>query len=576
MSASLPLDVARHTQAVLEALVSRDGAVDMLPYALDPLPHEYRRDVIRDESAGAARTARKAQGSFFTPADVAEHIVDLALSRVDVEKRGLRLLDPASGTGVFLRSAFAGLLRRGLAPSDALKSLHAIDIDESCVDMAAFVLLVDYLRVADVPRCEPALRTWSMVRNQMVAADTLLALRGAGSGGTLFESSDEPSIPWLDRPFDVIVGNPPYARLGLRAHLPELRTRYRVFEPATSSSDLYPAFVELLCSSLEPGGAGSLVVPMSVAYSTTQQLQCLRELATACGGSWAFEFFDRTPDALFGDDVKQRTAIVTRHATTTTSLTTSPVLRWTSRNRAGLFDRVPRVPLGPFDFGAGVPKLGSIDQAAAYMTLRARNVGLAGDLVSCRRVNAPLGDSGPATVYVGGTAYNWLNIYRTADSVAQGVDKPTSSPILALESPSAAYSDALYALLSSRLAYWLWRVESDAFHVPSTWVRNLPLSLDTLGADAAGRLATLGRSLWKAVVEHPVASLNGGRTTLSYCPHSQPDLLDSIDGEILSALEMPTVFGSELANFVRELTTAGRDTTTEHGLRRALASWREG
>ena len=50
---------------------------------------------------------------------------------------------------------------------------------------------------------------------------------------------------------------------------------------------------------------------------------------------------------------------------------------------------------------------------------------------------------------------------------------------------------------------------------------------------------------------------------------------DCIDAEILRRLDLPAAFGLELANFVRELTIAGRDTTTEHGLRRALASWRE-
>lgn len=575
VTSALPLDAARHAHAVLEALACRDGALEMLPYALDPIPHEYRRDILQNTSAGAARAARKERGSFFTPTDVVDHIVDVALNHVDVHKPGLRLLDPAGGTGVFLRSAFAALLRRGLQPIDALRALHAIDVDECCVDMAAFVLLVDYRRASGVRHTGSAMEIWSEIRRQLLAADTLLVLRGTGREATLFEDPTAPSAHWVARPFDVIVGNPPYARLGERTDLSELRSRYQVFERATPASDLYPAFVELLCSSIKPGGAGSLVVPMSLGYSTTQQVRCVRELATRTGGAWGFEFFDRTPDALFGDDVKQRTAIVTRHATSSYSVVTSPVMRWTSRNRSGLFDRVPRVTVGCLDIGPGVPKLGSPDQAVTYMRLREQSRTLGSELLSCQRVTAPLDDRGPATVYVAGTAYNWLNIYRTADSVARGVEKPTSSPLLALETPSAFTADGLYALLSSRLVYWLWRVESDAFHVPSSWVAALPLSLDAFPGIAATRLASLGRALWDAVVEHPIVSVNGGRTTFSYCPHSEPELLDCIDAEILRRLDLPAAFGLELANFVRELTIAGRDTTTEHGLRRALASWRE-
>jgi hypothetical protein len=573
-AAKLPLDAARHAHSILEALVRRQGAMDMLPYALDPIPHEYRRDVLQGASGGASRAARKERGSFFTPTDVADHIVDLALDRVNVLKPGLRLLDPAAGTGVFLRSAFAGLLRRGLPVRDALHALHAIDIDECCVDMAAFVLLVDYRRIADVGPMGPAFELWSEVRNQFVAADTLLAMRGAGDGGTLFDDRPESLTHGLDRPFDVIVGNPPYAQLGRRHDLADLSARYQVFERAGSTSDLYPAFVELLCSSLEPDGAGTLVVPMSVGYSTTQQLRRLREVAVRSGGHWAFEFFDRTPDALFGDDVKQRTAIVTRNATASYSVTTGPVMRWTSRNRSELFDRVPHVKLGALDVAAGVPKLGSPDQSSAYLALRARDEGLGTDLAGFRRVTPPIHDQG-ATVYLAGTAYNWLSVYRTADAVARDVESPTSSPLLALVATSQFQADVLYAVLSSRLTYWLWRVESDAFHVPVSWVAGLPLRINDLSTAAAERIADLGRTLWSAIVEHPVVSLNGGRTTLSYCPHSEPGLLDGIDRELLAALDLPLAFGRELATFVRELAIAGRDTAMEHGRRRALASWRE-
>ena len=91
----------------------------------------------------------------------------------------------------------------------------------------------------------------------------------------------------------------------------------------------------------------------------------------------------------------------------------------------------------------------------------------------------------------------------------------------------------------------------------------------------SARLAELGRALWDEIVTHPVVSLNGGKTTLSYCPHARPDLLDSIDRALLEAVGLPISFADELCEFVRELTTAGRSDDNDHGLRRALASWRE-
>ena len=573
-AATLSLDCARHAQAVLEGLVQKDGAVAMLPYALDPLPHEYRRDVVNKRSGGQSRAARKASGSFFTPADVADHIVGLALDAVDVRKLQFRILDPAAGTGVFLRSAFGGLVERGVSPDDAIAAIFGVDIDERCVDMAAFVLLVDYVRSGQ-RLSAPAYDTWWRIRSNFVGADALTAMGGGAPGETLFDTATN-VVEWLEKPFDVIVGNPPYARLGTRHDLGKLRARFAVLEGATSSTDIYPAFVELLCTGLLPEGAGSMVVPMSIGYSTTHQIRRLRKAAIQAGGRWVFEFYDRTPDALFGDDVKQRAAIVMRKATTAPlSVTTGPVIRWTSRNRTLLFERLPRVDLGDHDITPGVPKVASAEQAAVLASLRSRTETIDGCLLRSSRVTPPITADDGATVLLGGTAYNWLNVYRTGSSVARGVAKPTASPLLALTAPAESTADALYALLSSRIAYWLWRVESDVFHVTSGWVKRLPLTPAAFSKGGLENLAELGRALWSSIEPHPVESLNGGTTTLSYCPHSAPELLDEIDAQILTGFDLPLSFGLELAAFVRDLTAAGRDSQSQHGLRRALASWRE-
>jgi len=571
-AAALPLDCARHAQVVLETLVRTDGAVAMLPYALDPTPHEYRRDVVNKGSDGNARSARKASGSFFTPADVADHIVGLALDRVDV-CADLRVLDPASGTGVFLRSVFAELIDHGLSPDSALATLFAIDIDERCVDMAAFVLLIDFLLASDAP--SPDIHDlWTEIRSNCVAADALALMSGAPETATLFGGPPH-DVGWLKTSFNMIVANPPYARLGARPDLSELQTRFRVFETASTAADVYPAFVELLCS-LASEGAGSMVVPMSVGYSTTKQLRQLRAAMQEAGGAWTFEFFDRTPDALFGDDVKQRTAIVTRSTGKPYSVTTSPVMRWTSRNRSELFDRIPQVALWSHDISDGVPKVGSDEQAAVLSALRTTGTKLEDALADCRRV-APLvaSDSG-ATVFVAGTAYNWLNVYRTAESITRDIDNPTASPLTALVLSSEHAADTLFALLSSRITYWLWRVETDVFHVPTGWIKELPYSPPAFDDCRLDTLAELGRALWASIESHPVQSLNGGTSTVSYCPHASPDLLDQIDAEVIAQFDLPTSFGSEVVAVVRDLVTAGRDSDTEHGLRRALASWREG
>ena len=562
----------REAQAILADLVSREGALEMLPYALDPVPHEYRRNVLHGTGNGAARHTRKQRGSFYTPTDVAEHIVSAALSRARLGPHP-RILDPALGTGVFLRTTFQRLLERGYEPDEAISCLYGVDIDERAVDMAAFVLLVDYALASESPMGALVFELWYRIRSQLLAANSLVVLDGLGRQDCLLHGNSR-SMAWLTERFDVIVGNPPYARLGQDIDLTDLASRFLTYESASCSTDIHLGFVELLCSQLRPDGAGALVVPMSIGYANTKPLRRLREAAIQSRGCWTFEFFDRTPDALFGDDVKQRTAIVTWHATRERRLVTSPVMRWTSSNRQGLFNRIPRVDLGDYSFHDGVPKVGSAAQAAVYRALRPSSGSLGPHPIEWRRVSAIEVDGGKCSLCVAGTAYNWLNVYRTSSAITAGVETPTTSPLCELTLGTPEEADAAYAVLSSRLLYWLWRVEGDAFHVPSGWLRDVPIMGVLHDPPALAQLAEIGRSLWNAVVEHPVVSLNGGKTTLSYCPHARPDLLDDVDRILLEAIGLPLTFADELSAFVRDLTTAGRNDDGDHGLQRALAAWR--
>lgn len=563
----------RRAPAGLAELVSREGALEMLPYALDPIPHEYRRDIVHGAGDGAARAVRKQRGSFYTPTDVAEHVVLAALSRARLGPRP-RVIDPALGTGVFLRATFKALLESGYTPDAAISCLHGIDLNECAVDMAAFVLLVDYAQASQSPVGEVAFEPWWRIRSQLLAANSLTVLDGLGRRSRLFRGCSRPAA-WLAERFDVIVGNPPYARLGEDADLADLASRFVVYETASCSTDTYLGFAEFLCSQLCPKGAGALVVPMSIGCATTGPVRRFREAATQSKGHWTFEFFDRTPDALFGDDVKQRTAVVTRHATQGRKLFTSPVMRWTSSNRQDLFDRIPRVELGDHSFVDGVPKLGSATQAAMFRALRPGSGSLRDHLVGGRRVSALEANGCDWSLYVAGTAYNWLNVYRTAAAITASVGTPTSSPLCELTLRTSEEADAVYAVLSSRLMYWLWRVEGDAFHVQIGWLQNVPIAAVLRDAVALSRLAAIGRTLWAAVIEHPVTSRNGGKTTLSYCPHAHPDLLDEADRIVLDTIGLPLNFANELSAFIRDLTTAGRRDDNDHGLQRALAAWRE-
>lgn len=115
----------QHLRTVSDAA----ALADLLPYILDPHGPGSRLSVMRDPKTKTARATRRAHGVFYTPADVAEHMVQAVLSEIDASS-DLRILDPACGTGVFLRAALYTLFAQGADPIDvAQHCLFGMDID---------------------------------------------------------------------------------------------------------------------------------------------------------------------------------------------------------------------------------------------------------------------------------------------------------------------------------------------------------------------------------------------------------------------------------------------------------------
>jgi hypothetical protein len=131
----------------------------------------------------------------------------------------------------------------------------------------------------------------------------------------------------------LVIGNPPYADLGLRGDLPELARRFSSLGRAPrASDDLYPLFFEQMIRLAAPDAhGGALVLPLSLACNTGAQFVALRQLISQTSGSWRFAFFDREPHALFGEDVKTRNTIIlwTRAKTErASSIFTGPLRKW--------------------------------------------------------------------------------------------------------------------------------------------------------------------------------------------------------------------------------------------------------
>ena len=223
-----------------------------------------RLSVKRDPATRTARAAKRKSGIFYTPADVAEYMVEGVLAGRESPEQ-VRYLDPSCGTGVYFVALLKAVSqrRRKKTPFDRLafatRCLYGFDISTLAIESSAFVLLHHCMQ--DVRRRSIApWAAWHTLRLNLVATDALKLQASVSdvsytqaaqnrqglrdrlldpSGGELCPliealpvapPSDplfgrltaEPCYPSLGAlvpeaagGFEVLVGNPPYADLAL-------------------------------------------------------------------------------------------------------------------------------------------------------------------------------------------------------------------------------------------------------------------------------------------------------------------------------------------------------------------------
>ena len=578
---------------------------DLLPYLLEEHGTGSRASVMRDPGTKQARDAKRKDGVFYTPSDVADYMVRHCLQGTG-GSNGRSCLDPASGTGVFqlaLLCAAEAEQGNGFDRFDyAIRHLHGLDVSGHALDACAFVLLQACWRDVERRGLSPW-AAWHRLRMNLVQVDALTVQPWRADGAAaktresfsdiadrlsatpsgfveaatapMTQSSDDAGLfgnggvslselfPAVDGGFHVLAGNPPYAAIGERTDFANLAGTFRALPDSAASArtNLFPLFIEMMWRLTTPGrAAAALVTPLSIAYHGGSQYENCRRAMSAAGGRWQFAFFDREPHALFGEEVKTRNAILFRFEDRTTPLRgqlaeieTGPLRKWTSRTRNALFESIGFTALGPAIISHGIPKLGGGIQASAFCALRR----VTGRLPSwCVRVGTcqpeeAIGEQSTHRVFVGGTAYNFLNVYRCAELADDERTFPMSeSAVQCLEFRSQQDAEAVFAILSSRVVFWLWHVLGDGFHVPGWLWDEVPISRGMFDAPSLAALATHGRELWQRLREHRFTSLNGGKLTIGYRPLRCHEERDAIDALLIKSAGLPVEFLDELRSFV--------------------------
>jgi hypothetical protein len=548
----------------------------LLPYILEEHGPGSRASVMKDPSTASARAAKRVAGVFYTPGDVADYMVGHAKKLYRGDFLTAKSLDPACGTGVF----FLAMLRAAVRGHEEAASfsrfdyvvscLHGLDVSGHALDAAAFVLLQECLSEISSRNLCP-LAAWKLIRRNLVETDSLcIDVVGQNNGGTATEFFQHPLpnlglfFPQAHDGFDILVGNPPYAAIGEREDFASLTLRFASLHGVKPAPrlNLFPLFVEMMWRFTKPGcNSAALVTPLSLAYHGGSQFENCRHAMSWNGGRWQFAFFDREPNALFGEEVKTRNAILFRYEDSDTpkrgqaaNIETGPLRKWTSRTRERLFQSIGFTAVDSIEITAGIPKLDGATQSEAFMALRRRFErfpSLALRVGTCDPAEALTGDLAPK-VFVGGTAYNFLNVFRPASLLPEEREMTLSeSPVHCLEFKSEMDTRVAFAILSSRLSFWLWHVLGDGFHVAGWLFNEIPFGRGSFAATDFESLATLGGTLWQKLQSHRFTSVNAGRLTVGFRPLACNQERDEIDAILARSAGLADGFVAELRAFVQ-------------------------
>lgn len=218
---------------------------------------------------------RKRGGVFYTPPDVVDHLLDLALEPIldacgaSVDRlSAVRVLDPSCGSGNFLAAVGGRLQRRlqhaGLSPSSAAARAYGECLVGIDIDPVAAALCVESLVHASGGGVDG-----EQMRQHIFCTDALeLAAEGDGLLGTSAWQSLKDSVGARDG-FDLVIGNPPFlsqlAAETVRDEQYTARIRQRFGDAVAGLTDTAVLFLMLAVESAQPdGGVACLIQPISV------------------------------------------------------------------------------------------------------------------------------------------------------------------------------------------------------------------------------------------------------------------------------------------------------------------------
>jgi len=511
----------------------------LLPYAFEVLDYSDQ-DLIgawHDRRAGIITRKKQQCGVYYTPADIVKYMVHGCLD--GLWRKGLSVeqcsyIDFSCGSGVFLLQILSSLMEQGkIRTSDQYASfvahyLFGIDISRHAVECAKYAVLQNYIV------------TWKDTKH---LCDLFRALEKnyIAFDATIIEDffALHPDYP---KTFHCIIGNPPY--VGLAGEMSHPR-----------EGNLFIPFVYNLQKYSKKESVSSLVLPLSLTYNSQAAFRRLRSDIAEDPAEWQIENYDRSPDSLFGDDVKARACIVFRISAQQNRLKTTGLTRWTSPNRMILLSsRKPLADISDMSVVDYIPKLATAEETDAFTLILNQT-----QKSSCLS-NIPTPQTSSYPVVIKGTAYNWICSY---DHIPPAFGKDAvpyvSKDLKFIFERTEADQYCLLAMLNSRVAFWLWTVIGDGFHVTSRLISIIQRCRGCINGTNYAELTYLGREFSEALRHYPTTSVNRGKTIISYNHMPLLETVRKIDTTFAQALRLNPVFIDYLEKWYDRMVFCGRN-----------------
>lgn len=484
-------------------------------YACEALEYDPAEYFSIDVKRGVRNTNphKKNRGIYYTPEDIIDFMLSRCVDALFKENEDTipSFLDCSCGSGFFLLKALSMMENIFNVQDNICGSLQlleqciwGVDISEKAIDVCKIMFVIHYLD-GFFNALNYLDTIWDSIQKSFFVGDATRLSKVIASNSTMPVA------------YDCIIGNPPYVSQG-------------------KNSNLYISFVKNIIEFSSRKSCSALVLPLSVCYSQGTEFIELRKKIQVDHASWEFHNYDRSPDSLFGDQVKTRNTIVFRkEAQSKRKLYTSKLQRWTSECRGTLFEEIKLCDITNISVLKGIPKISCSAERIAFFKICEGNSCIA-DLIHRPLKNNEL-------LVMNGTAYNWLCVY---DHYPPSIDEngglylSSTSSVYGIESRSDR--DFCIALLSNRIAYWYWTAVGDGFHFGRSFLTDYRIGKYSFSEEQYKKMSELGARYCERIKEFPTVSYNAGKTIVNYSHWEVMDIIVQIEYIIAEGLSLPSDF----------------------------------